>query len=230
MQRVHRRRTQVYQDKDFQIQSLTSLVKLAKQKTCERIEGDLSDTKSIHLPLHDLTERLMESLQQMHHHLQGLLMQKLGPDARNVIAAERARQDRAEKEELEKKVKTGAKEDRRSADHIATHLSDVGRDGGDELELLNDYRQRYAAIMAELLVAKERLLQLEKGIEETVEETPWRRRISEDISELSGEDDDVKGKRKRIGRRRSTFSSGAGTSDEEPDPDSPSTSKWKSWT
>ena len=227
MQRVYRRRHQVYEDKDFQIQSLNSLVKSAKQKACKKMDEDASDTGSVKLPLHQFTERITESLEQMNHHLQTLLMQKLGPDARNVIAAERARQDRADKERLNKTVKKNCQqEDRRAADHIAKHLSEVGQDSKDELELLNEYRERYAEILAELLVAKDRLIELEKTMQETADRR-LSRRLSEDIAQLSGDENESKEKEKQKRRRRiSTVSSGGFSSDESQSLDPPNIG-WK---
>jgi len=150
MHRVHRRRHQVYEEKDFEIQSLNSLVRNAKKRACETISDP-----PVELPLHGLTERLAENLQRMHHHLQSLLEKTLGPDARHVIAAERARQPHP-----------------RPADEIVVHhhptipdhLSEVGNNVADELELLNEYRQRYAIILADLLVVKEKLVELEQGL------------------------------------------------------------------
>ena len=156
LQRFHRQKRQVYKTKDFKIQSLTSLVNIAKQRTSERLETDSSDV-SVKLPIHDVTERVMESLQHMHHHLQNFMMQKLGSEARNVITAERSRQASAVKQRLE-----GKKKEDDDSRYIAKHLSEVGEvHGADELELLNEYRERYAAIVGELLVAKDRLLKLE---------------------------------------------------------------------
>jgi hypothetical protein len=221
MQRVHRKRRSVYEEKDFEIVSLNSLIKLAKQKTCDRIETGLSDKdmKSVKLPLQDLTDRLTDSLQQMHHHLQSLLMQKLGPDARNVIAAERARQTRSEKEKMAETNKKLEKKKGNEVENMATTLGELGQDAGDELELLNDYRERYAAILAELLVAKDRLLELEKGLEEHAD-AKLMRRLSEDISELSEEEDDRPKPRQRRRRRSSAgASSGGFTSDEKDGPE-----------
>jgi hypothetical protein len=184
MRRLHRQKHQVYKDKDFAIQSLTSLVKIAKQKTSERLETDTSD-ESVKLPIHDVTERVMESLQQMHHHLQNFMMPKLGSDARNVITAERQRQASAVKQQLDEKAKEGG-----DTEYIAKHLSEIGQEhGADELELLNEYRERYAAIMGELLVAKERLLKLEIGLRDTATDEGLRKRISEDIEELDDLDE-----------------------------------------
>src|SRR5436190_1052723 len=103
MRRLHRKKHKVYKENDFQIQSLTSLVNIAKQKTCERLETDNLD--DVRLPIHNVTEKAMESLQHMHHHLQNFMMAKLGSDARNVIRAERARQTSAVKQRLETKTK-----------------------------------------------------------------------------------------------------------------------------
>jgi hypothetical protein len=208
MQRVHRKKNLIYQDKDFEIQSLNSLVRQAKEATSERLTrtqtGD--SIKSVHLPLHDLTEGLQNSLQQMHHHLQSLLMQKLGPDARNVIAAERARQTRSEKE----KLKQGVGNKRDANGNVVANVTEMGQDGGDELELLNEYRERYATILAELMIAKERLVELEKGLQRRTKSDSLRRRLSDDIEELS-EDDGPSSRRRRASSMG--FSSGGDSSD-----------------
>jgi len=216
LQRVHRRRHRVYEDKDFEIQSLTELVKRAKVKTCKRVETDMSDAGTVELPLHHTTERIVEGLQQMHHHLQTLLLQKLGPDARNVIAAERARQDQQEKERLEK-ASSNQEDKKRDADHIPSHLSEVGQDGKDELELLNEYRERYANVLAELYVAKERLIEYEKDMQEKFKHPGLQRRLSEEIEELSGDDEEMRrnAKRQKMKRRRSSATSGGGLSSED---------------
>jgi hypothetical protein len=212
MQRVVRRRHQIYEEKDFQIQSLTSLIQDAKIKTHERIEAVVAESteeiKSLELPLHHFTERLMDSLQIMHHHIQGMMMQKLGPDARNVIAAERARLDRGTKERFKDVLKKreeehGDKGLKRTETHMANHLSDVGKDNRDELELLNDYREQYANILAELLVAKDRLINLEKALQKSAASIPeLNRRISEDLAQL-----DERGKQKQKKRRRRSSAS-----------------------
>lgn len=197
MQRVTRRRNQVYEDKDFQIQSLNSLVKAAKQKHCDKFEKVDSDSpdaiSSVALPLHHFTETLTENLQEMHHHLQSLLMQKLGPDARNVIAAERARLNHEERNKLEK-TQSKRQENRTDSEHIASHLSEIGQNDKGELELLNEYRERYAEILAELLVARDRLIELEKTLQRTAG-AQLSRRLSDDLSELS--EDEAAGRRKR---------------------------------
>jgi hypothetical protein len=201
VQRVHHKRHQVYQEKDFRIESLTSLVKTAKQKTNEKVNTDLADDKSVHLPLHNFTERLMDSLQQMHHHLQGLLMQKLGPDARHVIAAERARLGPEQKEQLEASLRKD-EEQEHDAIYIPKHLSEIGQSSKDELELLNEYRERYATILAELLVAKERLVEIEKALQGRTHGN-LNRRLSEEIAELTNDDDEMRMKR-ILERRRSS--------------------------
>lgn len=228
MQRVHRKKRSIYEEKDFEIVSLNSLIKLAKAKTNERIDTGLSekDMQPVKLPLQDLTDRLTDSLQQMHHHLQSLLMQKLGPDARNVIAAERARQTRSEKKKLEETAKKLEQKKGDEVDNMATTLSELGQDAGDELELLNDYRERYAAILAELLVAKDRLLELEKGLEQHAQEK-LRRSLDEDISELSGEDEGRPRTRRRRRRKSSMGTSSEGfSSDDKDSPEVPRRSRW----
>lgn len=160
------------------------------------------DDKSIHLPLHNFTERLMESLQQMHHHLQNLLLQKLGPDARIVIAAERSRLNYEQKEWLEASLRKNKGQD---AAYIPKHLSEVGQSSKDELELLNEYRERYATILAELLVAKDRLVEIEKALEGRTR-GEFHRRLSVGVSDLSAEEDEMRMKRILERRRRSTSS------------------------
>ena len=200
VQRLHRQKRQVYKQKDFQIQSLTSLVNLAKQRTSERLETDSSDI-SVKLPIHDVTERVMESLQQMHHHLQNFMMQKLGSEARNVITAERSRQPSAIKQRLEEKKKEGD-----DSGYIAKHLSEVGEiHGADELELLNEYRERYASIMGELLVAKDRLLKLEVNLRDSAPDESLKKRLSEDIDELNDLDEADYSRRGRWKRRSSEW-------------------------
>lgn len=224
MQRVHNRRNKVYKDKEFEIQSLESLVRIGKKNTNERIERSRSSSvPSVRLPLQELNDRLTDSLQQMHHHLQSLLMQKLGPDARNVIAAERARQTRTEKERLASTTKDGEGKAANPDDgeHIPNTLGELGQDTGDELELLNDYRVRYANILAELSVAKDRLLELEVGLERRTSDPVLIRRLSKDIEILSSEEEDEIDKRRRraIRKRSSTGRSSVGVASDHDDED-----------
>ena len=199
VRRFHRQKRQVYKKKDFEIQSLTSLVKLAKQRTSERLEADAYDV-SVKLPIHDVTERVMESLQQMHHHLQNFMMQKLGSDARNVIAAERSRQASFKLRPEQK----GKEHD--DPHHIARHLSEIGEmHGADELVLLNEYRERYAAIMGELLVAKDRLLKLEVELQDREPDEALKRRLSEDIEELNDLNEGDFSRRRQWKRRSSEW-------------------------
>jgi hypothetical protein len=203
MERVVRRRHQVYDEHDFEIRSLTSLVEDAKEKTHERMASE-DDPEPIELPLHLFTERVIDSLQIMHHHIQSMLMQKMGPDARNVITAERARWDRDQKERfrhvLRRKEEQFIGRRLKTENHMANHLSEVGRDTRDELELLNDYREQYAGILAELLVAKDRLISLEKTIRKSTHgNLELNRRISTDLAQLDESEDDWKG-RSRIAR------------------------------
>jgi len=226
MQRVHRKRNQVYEDKDFQIQSLNSLVKAAKEKRCdnfERVDTEAQEPPPVQLPIHHFTESLTDSLQEMHHQLQSLLMQKLGPDARNVIAAERARLNREERSKLEKTLskRQGSQKD---SDYIAIHLSEVGQNDKDELELLNEYRERYAEILAELLVARDRLIELDKTMQRTAG-AKLARRLSEDLSEISG--DEVGEHRRRMDERRRRRSSVR--SDNASEDDGDDASKRRKW-
>ena len=225
MQRVLRRHERVYLEKDFQIQSLNSLVQHAKRNTCQLMDNDNSDAKSIHLPLHGLTERLTISLHQMHHHLQTLLMQKLGPDARNVIAAERARQSGVFA--VNEKTTDAAKDGKENA----LHLKDIGANTYDELELLNEYRQNYAQILAELAVAKETLVDFEKGMQVTAQNESLRRRLSEDIEELSGNEEmGGHGRRGRRTHRDRRYSSDGYDSDSDESGDKQTQrGKWKTW-
>jgi hypothetical protein len=210
MQRVHKR-NRLYQDKDYEIQSLTSLVKIAKERTIENMESPHAGSE-VKLPLHELTERLTESLEQMHHNLQSLLMQKLGPDARNIIAAERARQTRAKTERLQQKEPEAKKEE-------AHTLADIGGDGGDELEMLNAYRERYAGMLAELAVARDSLVDLEKQFhEQRVGSREFQREVCDDLSTLEKADeplDELEGKRRRRRRRSTAVSSGSEWSEDD---------------
>ena len=220
MQRVHRRIHRVYEDKDFQIQSLNSLVRAAKVKADENFDMDVSDTKSLHLPLHHFTDRLFEHLQQMNHHLQSLLMKKLGPDARNVIAAERARENQWDKERRE------SIPSRRDEGRIV-HLSEIGQDSKDELELLNEYRKRYASILAELLVVKDRLRELETNMIRESQDPNLNKILNLDMEELSEDESRRKRRRARdIWRMNSTFSSGI--SDDSQGPAMPKIG-WNMW-
>jgi hypothetical protein len=209
MQGAHRHRKQIYSAKRFQIESLNSLVKMAKQRTIERVDSEISDNNSVTLPLHDITERLVNNLQAMHHQLESLLLEKLGPDARNVIAAERARKT----VELEKFV-----EDQHEGISQGD-LSGVAQEHMNELELLNEYRERYAAILAELLVAKDRLVEREKRIQEEEPGMRLRRRGNKKMIRK-----DSKGKAKRFGQLDSTASFSGLSSDESESPE-PETSK-----
>ena len=111
----------------------------------------------------------------MHDHLQKLLAQKLGPDARHIITAERARQSVVEKS------KAWANDHHRQ-DEIAAHLSEVGK-STDELELLVEYRELYAAVMADLLIVKDNLVNLEKQLRPNVE-GQFKEQLEDEIQEL----------------------------------------------
>jgi hypothetical protein len=93
-------------------------------------------------------------------------MQKLGPDARNIIAAERTREVQLAKEKLD--ADEIAVEDHEEAKVIiAKHLADVGNEHtGDELQQLNVYRERYAGMLAELEIARENMVELERRLED----------------------------------------------------------------
>ena len=175
MRRIQHQKHQMYKAKDFEIQSLTSLVKIAKEKTQERSESDMPE-QSVKLPI----ERVVESLQHMHHHLQNFMMQKLGTDAQNIITAERSRQASTARQIESQMKKPGDAED------VPMHLSEIGQEHGhDELDLLNEYRLRYAGIMGELLVAKEKLLQIEEGLKDSAPDETLKKRISEDLDDLN---------------------------------------------
>jgi Ion channel len=198
MRRIQRQKRQVYKAKHFEIQSLTSLVKIAKQKTLERLETDTTD--EVTLPIHDVAERVMESLQHMHHHLQNFMMAKLGADARNIITAERARQASTVTQ-----IEAQMKKPGEAGNEVPLHLSEIGKeDGRDELELLNEYRLQYAGIMGQLLVAKDKLLQLEVGLRNHVPD-PLKRTLSEDIEELNDLNEMDYARSQRFTRRSSEF-------------------------
>ena len=196
MQRVHRQKHQVYVQTGFEIRSLNSLVREAKQETAERLDlkqDNAADETPLKLPFHDVTEHIMESVQQWHHQLQSLLVAHLGSDARHVIAAERARQASVLQKQGEEWAKREGGSDveaqpKRSEDAyvIAPHLSEVGQThGADELVLLNEYRKRYASILAQLLVAKDKLVEYEEGlVQSQPENETLRHRIEEELEEL----------------------------------------------
>jgi hypothetical protein len=222
---MHQKRHQVYVEKDFEIRSLDSLVKMAKARSLQKLEKGAMDNDSVRLPIHGLTERLTENLHDMHHHLQHFMSKKLGQDARHVIAAERARQQQAHLAgdsiiPLPPRRLLGAHghhhhEHRHhhhtGADLIAEHLSDIGQTStGDELELLNEYRERYASILGDLLVVRDTLVEFEKGLEKTVDDTALRQKLTEEISELIGPE---------IGSLRSTRTSISSSSSSSSDED-----------
>lgn len=206
MQRVHRKRHQVYLEKDFEIRSLNSLVRTAKARSLQRFGKESTENDSLRLPLHGITERLTENLHHMHHHLQHLMAKKLGPDARHIIAAERARQEQARmagdliipsppppvhhpsSSQHHHHHHHHHRRHHTSSELIAEHLSEIGQFTGDELELLNEYRERYAAILGDLLVVKEALVEFEKGLEQRVDDSDLRRKLTEEISELVGDE------------------------------------------
>ena len=207
MQRVHRKRHQVYLQKDFEIRSLNSLVKTAKARSLRKLGKETTENDSVRLPLHGLTERLTENLHHMHHHLQHLMAKKLGPDARHIIAAERARLQQARMagdtlipvppppvhhphshhhHNHHHRHHHHHHHHHTSSELIAEHLSQIGQFTGDELELLNEYRERYAAILGDLLVVKDALVELEKQLQQRVDDSALREKLTEEISELVG--------------------------------------------
>jgi hypothetical protein len=197
MQRVHPSRHLVYSDKDFQIRSIDSLVKLAKARSMEKMEKDNTDNESVpSLSLQGLTERLTENLHDMHHHLQHVMANKFGKDAQHVIAAERTLQQQAHlagnsrlplrlrQDPPHSKGNRYAQHPQTGAEFIAKHLSEIGRANmGDELELLKEYRERYACILGDLLVLRDSLVEFEKGLEKSVDDTA---KLTEELSDLIG--------------------------------------------
>lgn len=196
---------------------------MAKARSLQKLEKGTTANDSVRLPIHGITERLTENLHHMHHHLQHVMSKKLGQDAQHVIAAERARQQQAHlagdsiiphppKRLLGSRGHQHHEHHHHtSADLIAEHLSDIGQaTTGDELELLNEYRERYASILGDLLVVRDTLVEFEKGLEKTVDDTGLRKRLTEEISELIGPE---------IGSLRSTrpsiSSSSSSSSDED---------------
>jgi|SRR5271154_339151 len=203
-QRIRSQKHQVYKEKDFEIQSLNSLVRVYKEKQSGK-HDDESDDDSVHLPLHETTERLLHSLSVMHHQLQNLMMQTLGSDARNVITAERARQTRIMKQMKDGKGKDEADqaEDKNPEEYMAPHLSEIGAEhGDDELQLLNQYREKYAAIIAELMIAKGRLVELEKRLRRNTTDEGLKKKIDSEIEDLS--DDDADPEADGLGRKDSS--------------------------
>jgi hypothetical protein len=197
---------------------------MAKARSLQKLEKGTTDNDSVRLPIHGITERLTENLHHMHHHLQHVMSKKLGQDAQHVIAAERARQQQAHLAgdsiipHPPKRLlgSHGHQHHERhhhhtSADLIAEHLSDIGQaTTGDELELLNEYRERYASILGDLLVVRDTLVEFEKGLEKTVDDTDLRKRLTEEISDLIGPE---------IGSLRSTRTSISSSSSSSSDED-----------
>jgi len=206
MERVRRRRRQVYQEKNFEVQSLTYLVHEAKRKAAENYELDPESPnyRPLHLPFHDFTERLMETLQQMHHLLGNILMQKLGRDAQYVITAERSRaKDRELFREAFSKAEEACRKDRAKAHGIPEHLSDLGQNtSANDLELI-EYRERYARMMAELLLAKELLVDFETRLRGSSQDDRLRKRTLEDLDQLGEVEVAFDNERDVWGRRRS---------------------------
>ena len=163
VQRVQRIRHHVYHGRDFEIQSLTSLITIAKQKTLS------ADS----IKLHGLAERVTDNLHHMHHHLQKLLSQTLGPDARHIIVAERTRVSVIDRPWINH---------HQHEDQIAANLSDIGK-SADELDLLVEYRELYAAVLADLLIVKEKLVKLEKELQPNLEDE-FKRQLTREIEEL----------------------------------------------
>jgi hypothetical protein len=216
VERMHRRKHEMYMQSGFEIQSLNSLVCHAKQETAEKLDlhqDNDCDDGTVRLPFHVVTEHLMESVQQLHHHLQGLMISHLGSDARHVITAERARQASVLKQQAiadkGAEQNEGESQPKKSGDEyvIAKHLSEVGQEhGADELELLNEYRRRYATILAQLLVAKDRLVDYEKGLvrDDQAQNEALKKRIEDELEEL-GEDSDLIPRRNWRKRRSSEW-------------------------
>ena len=207
VERVRRRRRHVYKEKNFEVQSLTYLVYEAKRKAAENydLDPESPNYRPLHLPFHDFTERLMETLQQMHHLLGNILMQKLGRDAQYVITAERSRaKDRELFREAFSKAEEACEMDREKADGFPEHLSELGQNtSANDLELLIEYRERYARMMAELLLAKELLVDFETRLRGSSQDDRLRKRTLEDLDQLGEVEAAFDDKRDVWGRRRS---------------------------
>ena len=207
MERVRRRRQQVYKEKNFEIQSLTYLVYEAKRKVAEKydLNPESPNYRPIHLPFHGLTEHLMDTLQQMHHLLGNILMQKLGRDAQHVITAERSRtKDQELFRDAFNKAEEACQADRAKAHAIPEHLSELGQNtSAHDLELLMEYRERYARVIAELLLAKELLVDLETRLRDSQYEG-LRERALKDLNEL-GEIEVAFSNGRDVGGRRRSF-------------------------
>jgi hypothetical protein len=132
---------------------------------------DLSDSTFTKSSLRNLIQRLGDNLHYMHDHLQALLEKKLGPDAQHVIEVERSRQTLAEKANLAENkssndIRVARNYFRTNTEQLPEHLSEVGNNFSDELELFNGYREYYALILADFHVMKEILGELEKSLQE----------------------------------------------------------------
>jgi hypothetical protein len=212
-EREHHQRHQVYQEKQFEVQSLTSLIKEAKRKACESMDQCTKlhqdpGPRPVELPLHEVTERmmenLMEGLQQMHYLLGNILLQKLGRDAGHLIHVERQRaKDKGFFKEAFKKAAELEKA-KVGAHMVPEHLHELGQNSSaHDLELLNEYRERYAHMMAELLIAKELLVDFERGLQSSSQDEGLRSQVVEDLGEL-GQMDFVTNGNQYGSRRRSS--------------------------
>jgi hypothetical protein len=211
-ERVHHQRHRVYEEKNFQIQSLSSLITEAKRKACESLDQCANlhlepHPRPVELPLHQVTERmmanLMAGLQQMNYLLGNILMQKLGRDAVHLIHVERQRaKDKGWFKEVFKKVDELEKS--KVVQHtLPEHLHELGQNSSaHDLELLNEYRERYAHMIADLLVAKELLVDFERGLQSSSQDEELRSQVKEDLDELGEMDFVTNGS--GYGRRRSS--------------------------
>jgi hypothetical protein len=206
LERVHLQRHQVYKEKKFEIKSLTHLIEEAKTKACEKLDWDPEnppELRPLKLPFRDLTQHLMESLQLMHHLLGNILMLKLSQDARHVITAERSRVKGKSLFEGLKKADVIFSDDKMAVHNIPEHLSEIGRDSSaHDLELLNEYRETFAHMMAELLIAKEVLTDFEKQMRNETQDEGLRNQALEDLDELGDLEAEFGGG--QWGRRRSS--------------------------
>jgi hypothetical protein len=148
-------------------------------------------------------ENLMEGLQQMHYLLGNILMQKLGRDAGHLIHVERQRAK--DKGMFKEGFKKAAEQEKRNvgAHTVPMHLRELGQNSSaHDLELLNEYREHYAHTIAELLIAKELLVDFERGLQSSSQDAELRSQAMEDLDELAEMDFVADGN--KHGRRRSS--------------------------
>ena len=159
-QRVRRRKHAFYKQSLVKVESMTELVRSAREK---HQNGDPHRKKGLANPRETLDEcihTLRKQMRIMHQQAGTILMIQGNADSRNLIAAERARANRAHK------IKSPEDFESEETLNDPTLFAEgvlMRQSGEDEFLMLNEYRQQYARFVAELEYAREQVsLLLEK--------------------------------------------------------------------